>query len=108
MKRMKRRLGCEILVALVTLLHVLLCVCTSASGSTKFDNHEEQLRRNLLANGLGTTPPMGYVYMYNVMFIELTKYEIFLFYVRISAVCLYVKSLSLLVLCLEWYYIKQC
>lgn len=64
-KIMERRIGCEMMLALMTLFHFLLtCVSASASGLTKLNNQEEQLRRNLLANGLGTTPPMGYVCLF--------------------------------------------
>lgn len=64
---MGRKIGCEMLVVLVTLLHVwLACVTASSSGLRKLSsNHEEEkLRRNLLANGLGRTPPVGYVCVY--------------------------------------------
>lgn len=47
-------------VVLVTLLHVWL-VCVTASSLDNINNYEEEhLRRNLLANGLGKTPPMGW------------------------------------------------
>ncbi|XP_057739084.1 alpha-galactosidase 1-like [Arachis stenosperma] len=56
---MERRIGYEILVVvvLVTLLNLSLnCVPASAN----FGNEVDQHRRSLLANGLGTTPPMGW------------------------------------------------
>jgi alpha-galactosidase len=53
---MERKIGCEMVVVLVTLLHV--CVIVSSLGN---NNYEDHFRRNLLANGLGKTPPMGYV-----------------------------------------------
>lgn len=59
---MERRVGYEVLVALVTLLvFSLTCVTASPSGPTKLQDHVKQFRGNLLANGLGRTPPMGYV-----------------------------------------------
>ncbi|XP_004492578.1 alpha-galactosidase 1 [Cicer arietinum] len=55
---MERKIGCEMVVILVTLLHIwLLCVTAS---SLENNNYEENLRRNLLANGLSKTPPMGW------------------------------------------------
>ncbi|KAK7340067.1 hypothetical protein VNO77_20759 [Canavalia gladiata] len=49
---MERRIGYEMVVALVTLL---LFSCVTASTT-----NEEHFRRNLLANNLGRTPPMGW------------------------------------------------
>ncbi|KEH23291.1 putative alpha-galactosidase [Medicago truncatula] len=49
----------EMVVVLVTLLHIWL-VCVTASSLGNINNYEEHLRRNLLANGLGKTPPMGW------------------------------------------------
>ncbi|KAK7287088.1 hypothetical protein RIF29_00121 [Crotalaria pallida] len=56
-----------LLLVLMSLFHFLLnCDYASASASgsevTKFNKEEEHFifRRNLLANGLGTTPPMGW------------------------------------------------
>ncbi|KAG5008419.1 hypothetical protein AAZX31_09G251500 [Glycine max] len=58
---MERRVGYEVLVALVTLLvFSLTCVTASPSGPTKLQDHVKQFRGNLLANGLGRTPPMGW------------------------------------------------
>jgi len=58
---MGRKNVCEMVVVLVTLLHIWL-VCVTASSLGNINNYEgEHLRRNLLANGLGKTPPMGYV-----------------------------------------------
>ncbi|XP_057757106.1 alpha-galactosidase 1-like isoform X1 [Arachis stenosperma] len=56
---MERRVGYEILVVvvLVTLLNLSLS-CVHASAN--FGNVVDQHRRSLLANGLGTTPPMGW------------------------------------------------
>lgn len=53
------------MVILMTLLHFWMacCVTASSSGPKNLNNIEEQFRRNLLANGLGRTPPMGYVLM---------------------------------------------
>ncbi|GAU41022.1 hypothetical protein TSUD_178620 [Trifolium subterraneum] len=48
---MKRKIGYEMVVVLVTLLHV--CVIASSLGNN--NNYEEHFRRNLLANGLGGT-----------------------------------------------------
>lgn len=45
-------------VVLVTLLHVCLVCVTASSLGNNYDG--EHLRRNLLANGLGKTPPMGW------------------------------------------------
>lgn len=45
-------------VVLVTLLHVWLVCVTASSLGNNYDG--EHLRRNLLANGLGKTPPMGW------------------------------------------------
>lgn len=45
-------------VVLVTLLHVCLVSVTASSLGNNYDG--EHLRRNLLANGLGKTPPMGW------------------------------------------------
>ncbi|XP_054792803.1 alpha-galactosidase 1-like isoform X2 [Prosopis cineraria] len=45
------------------LMLLMLCSLTIASASSSlqgFSHIEEQLRRNLLANGLGVTPPMGW------------------------------------------------
>ncbi|KAL2330529.1 hypothetical protein Fmac_018110 [Flemingia macrophylla] len=56
---MDRRICYEMLVALVTLL-LLSLTCVIASSSPKHHDHVGQFRRNLLANGLGTTPPMGW------------------------------------------------
>ncbi|WJX76889.1 Alpha-galactosidase 1, variant 2 [Trifolium repens] len=52
---MERKIGCEMVVVLVTLLHVY--VTASSLGN---NNYEDHFRRNLLANGLGKTPPMGW------------------------------------------------
>lgn len=74
---MGRKIGCELLVVvLVTLFHFwLACVTASSTGLRKLSsNHEEQLRRNLLANGLGTTPPMGYVCVYYNLYSVSTKF----------------------------------
>ncbi|KAG4925391.1 hypothetical protein JHK87_050931 [Glycine soja] len=58
---MERRVGYEVLVALVTLLvFSFACATASSSGPTKLHHRVEQFRRNLLANGLGRTPPMGW------------------------------------------------
>ena len=60
---MERTVGREVLVAVAAMILMLwpfASVCAS-SKLTKFNDHEEKLRRNLLANGLGVTPPMGYV-----------------------------------------------
>jgi len=58
---MRSKSGFEMVVVLVTLLHIWL-VCVTASSLDNINNYEgEHLRRNLLANGLGKTPPMGYV-----------------------------------------------
>ncbi|XP_020969141.1 alpha-galactosidase 1 [Arachis ipaensis] len=54
---MERRIGYEILVVVVVVLNLSLnCVPASAN----FGNEVDQHRRSLLANGLGTTPPMGW------------------------------------------------
>jgi len=56
---MRSNIGFEMVVVLVTLLHVWLVSVTASSLGNNYDG--EHLRRNLLANGLGKTPPMGYV-----------------------------------------------
>ncbi|RDX77730.1 Alpha-galactosidase 1, partial [Mucuna pruriens] len=58
---MERRNGYEMVVPLVTLLlFTLTCATASSSGPTNLHDHVEQFRRNMLANGLGITPPMGW------------------------------------------------
>ncbi|XP_019412785.1 PREDICTED: alpha-galactosidase 1-like isoform X2 [Lupinus angustifolius] len=49
----RRKFVCEMLLTLMTLFHILLTCVDSASASGLG-------RRNLLANGLGRTPPMGW------------------------------------------------
>lgn len=56
---MERMIGSVMLAVVVTLM---LCSCASSRLTHVFNNSEEQYRRNLLANGLGVTPPMGYEY----------------------------------------------
>ncbi|XP_058739838.1 alpha-galactosidase 1-like [Vicia villosa] len=46
----------EMMVVLVT----LLLICVTSSSLANNNNEEEHLRRSLLANGLATTPPMGW------------------------------------------------
>jgi hypothetical protein len=53
---MGRKIECVMLVALLTLLNIWFA-CVGASSLEK----KEHLRRNLLANGLAQTPPMGYI-----------------------------------------------
>ncbi|RHN46708.1 putative alpha-galactosidase [Medicago truncatula] len=55
---MRSKIGFEMVVVLVTLLHVCLVCVTASSLGNNYDG--EHLRRNLLANGLGKTPPMGW------------------------------------------------
>jgi len=58
----RRRFSYEVLVFLLTLLlFSLTCATASSSDPTQLLDHVEQPRRNLLANGLAKTPPMGYV-----------------------------------------------
>jgi len=58
----RRRSGYEVLLALLTLLLFSFTSATaSSSHPTQLHDHVEQPKRNLLANGLGRTPPMGYV-----------------------------------------------
>jgi len=58
----RRRNGYEVLVAMLTLLlFSLICATASSSDPAQLHDHVEQHKRNLLANGLGRTPPMGYV-----------------------------------------------
>ncbi|WJX76890.1 Alpha-galactosidase 1 [Trifolium repens] len=52
---MGRKIECVMLVALLTLLNIWFA-CVGASSLEK----KEHLRRNLLANGLAQTPPMGW------------------------------------------------
>ncbi|KAK7374093.1 hypothetical protein VNO80_07519 [Phaseolus coccineus] len=57
----RRRFSYEVLVALLTLLlFSLTCATASSSDPTQLHDHVEQPKRNLLANGLGKTPPMGW------------------------------------------------
>ncbi|KAF1897547.1 hypothetical protein Lal_00036989 [Lupinus albus] len=59
----RRKFGCERLMILVTLFHLSLnCVDFGSASVFSINNkqEEEQFRRNLLANGLGATPPMGW------------------------------------------------
>jgi alpha-galactosidase len=56
---MGRKIECVMLVALVTLLNTwFACVGASSLRNNNYEN--EHLRRNLLANGLAQTPPMGW------------------------------------------------
>lgn len=63
-RRIENSLVKLIWCVLVSLLMVMGFVGAASSRPTrinsKFDYYGEQLRRNLLANGLGTTPPMGW------------------------------------------------
>ncbi|ESW12057.1 hypothetical protein PHAVU_008G081100 [Phaseolus vulgaris] len=57
----RRRFSYEVLVFLLTLLlFSLTCATASSSDPTQLHDHVEQPRRNLLANGLAKTPPMGW------------------------------------------------
>ncbi|XP_014497736.1 alpha-galactosidase 1 [Vigna radiata var. radiata] len=57
----RRRFAYEVLVALLPLLLCSLnCANASSSDPAQLHDHVEQHKRNLLANGLGTTPPMGW------------------------------------------------
>ncbi|WVZ07569.1 hypothetical protein V8G54_020915 [Vigna mungo] len=57
----RRRFAYEVLVALLPLLLCSLnCANASSSDPAQLHDHVEQHKRNLLANGLGTTPPMGF------------------------------------------------
>ncbi|CAL0328352.1 unnamed protein product [Lupinus luteus] len=57
----RRKFGCEMLLTLVTLFHIsLTCVDSGLVSGFSSNKQEEQFRRNLLANGLGRTPPMGW------------------------------------------------
>lgn len=64
-RRIENSLVKLIWCVLVSLLMVMGYVGAASSRPTrinsKFNYYGEQLRRNLLANGLGMTPPMGYV-----------------------------------------------
>ncbi|GAU41021.1 hypothetical protein TSUD_178610 [Trifolium subterraneum] len=56
---MGRKIECVMLVALVTLLNICFA-CVGASSLRNNNYEKELLRRNLLANGLAQTPPMGW------------------------------------------------
>lgn len=63
-KIMERRIHSSLvkLICFVLFTSWLIVINVAASSRTnnKFNYYSELLRRNLLANGLGMTPPMGY------------------------------------------------
>lgn len=56
----------KLICVLLSCLMVMAAASSRATimgkvSNTKFHHHSERLRRNLLANGLGKSPPMGFV-----------------------------------------------
>lgn len=89
--KMERRGVC----VLASMLMLMLCSLSSMAPSvvsaasttarkllpqnTKSEYYSERLRRNLLANGLGSTPPMGSLSFFSLSLIAVISSFLFLF-----------------------------